>query len=424
MTFSGSAMPKSLPTLRLPAVRAHHRRTATVAYVCLIVLCGLGPASACASPLSAGAGPRRGAKPLPRSTQRPAAPNAALASAQIASVPGRPVVGRLFAPNSVWNRQLPANAPLDPASRRLATHFAAEAETEGRAGTGPFVQTFSYTTPIYVVGRSQRPVRVAIDTDQTTSWVNSLQGASNQVPIPVRARPAAGNDSQITIYQPSTNRLWEYWDLRYVQGAWHARWGGAIDDVSTSPGYYSALSWGGALSVWGASATSLPLVAGTMTLAELRSGHIDHALAITIPYPRMGVVAWPAQRSDGTGSAAELPEGAHLRLDPRLNIAAMHLPKIVEMMALAAQRYGIIVRDQSHADIGFFAEDPAQYGAKPLTASDPYYGEMRDADGKPDRLHGVPDPHALFDGMWPSTFFRYFPWRSLEVLKMSLRKTG
>ncbi len=56
----------------------------------------------------------------------------------------------------------------------------------------------------------------------------------------------------------------------------------------------------------------------------------------------------------------------------------MHLPKIVEMIALAAQRYGIIVRDQSHAAIGFFAEDPTQYGDKPYTASDPYYGVMRD----------------------------------------------
>ena len=102
----------------------------------------------------------------------------------------------------------------------------------------------------------------------------------------------------------------------------------------------------------------------------------------------------------------------------------MHLPKIVEMIALAAQRYGIIVRDQSHADIGFFAEDPTQYGAKPYTASDPYYGrDARRQWHRRIRLHGRPDPHALFDGMWPSVFFRYFPWRSLQVLKMSLRST-
>ena len=70
----------------------------------------------------------------------------------------------------------------------------------------------------------------------------------------------------------------------------------------------------------------------------------------------------------------------------------MHLPKIVEMIALAAQRYGIIVRDQSHEDIGFFAEDPTQYGDEPYTASDPYYGLMRDANGAPDPVHGRPDP--------------------------------
>jgi hypothetical protein len=384
------------PRFHLPGFRAHVRQAGLVASAGLLALCALGtpPASA--------------------------APRRAMASAQASSLPGKPIVGRLFAPSSIWNQALPTSAPLDSASKRLVAQFADEAAAEGRAGTGPFVQTYSYTTPIYVVGPFQRTARVAIDTDQNHVWVTSLQGASNQVPIPAGARPSAGTDSQITIYQPSTNRLWEYWHLSHERDGWHARWGGAIDDVSTSPGYYSPLSWNGALSVWGASATSLPLVAGTMTLAELRSGQVNHALAITIPYPRAGVVGWPAERSDGTGGPDELPEGAHLRLNPELDIPAMHLPKIVEMIALAAQRYGIIVRDQSHADIGFFAEDPSQYGAKPATASDPYYGQMRDADGRPDRLHGAPDPHALFDGMWPSTFFKYFPWRSLEVLKMSL----
>jgi hypothetical protein len=385
-----------LPTSGAPAPRARYRHIVTAACAVLLALSMLSPATAGASALTA----------------------------QIASVPGKPIAGRLFAPNSVWNQPVPSDARLDPASARLVRQFAGEAGAEGSAGTGPFVETTSYSTPVYVVGRFQRTERIAIDTDQNSLWVDSLQGASDAVPIPANARPAAGTDSQITIYQPSTDRLWEYWDVRRESSGWHARWGGAIDHVSRSPGYYSPLSWSGALSVWGASGTSLPLVAGMMTLAELRSGQINHALAITIPDPRAGVVAWPAQRSDGTGTAAELPEGAHLRLNPNLDIAAMHLPKIVEMIALAAQRYGIVVRDQSHADIGFFAEDPWPYSRGGRLAPDPYYGVFRDADGKPDHLHGTPDPHALFDGMWPSDFFRYFPWRSLQVLKMSLHSTG
>jgi hypothetical protein len=405
------------PTFRFPPLRATRRHLGT--YAALLAACIVSPALASAASASVGARYHGTAKSTAPPSPQPLPQGAGTAPAQIASVPGKPVLGRLFAPSSVWNAAVPADARLDPTSSRLVANLSRMAATEVAAGTGPFVQTDSYSTPVYVVGRFQRPVRVAIDTDQNSLWVDSLQGASNAVPIPTDARPAAGTDSQFTIYQPSTDRLWEYWDVRRERDGWHARWGGAIDHVSTSPGYYSPSSWPGALSAWGASATSLPLVAGTMTLAELRAGEIDHALAMTVPDARAGVAAWPAQRSDGTGTAADLPEGAHLRLDPKLNIVAMHLPKIVEMMALAAQRYGIIVRDESHGDIGFFGEDPSPYSADGRIP-DPYYGVFRDADGKPDHLHGYPDPHALFDGMWPSTFFKYFPWRSLQVLKMSM----
>ena len=382
-----------LPKFRMPGLRAHRRQAAVAVLAGLLALCALGSALASATPLSTGAALHRhdkttvsGRMARPRSAYQLKAP------AQTASVPGKPIVGRLFAPTSVWNQPLPFNARLDPASARLVRQLAGEAEAEGAAGTGPFIETTSYSTPVYVVGPFQRTVRVAIDTDQNSLWVDSLQRASNAVPIPANARPAEGTDSQITIYQPSTDRLWEYWDMRREPDGWHARWGGAIDHVSTSPGYYSPSSWNGALSVWGASASSLPLVAGTMTLSELRAGQIDHALAITIPEARAGLAAWPAQRTDGSGTAVDLPEGAHLRLSPKLNIPAMHLPKIVEMMALAAQRYGIIVRDQSHADIGFFAEDPSPYTAGRADASDPYYGVLRDANGRPDPLHGSPTP--------------------------------
>lgn len=418
-------MGNSLPKFRVPGFRAiRYWGSALVVCAGLLAMCGLSPATAYAGRSASGSGTKLGAKWTSAGhARRPRSVSGTTPSAQIASVPGKPIAGRLFAADSPWNEPLPANAPIDRSSSRLVAHFDAEAEQEMGAGTGPFVQTYSYTTPVYVVGRDQRAVRVAIDTDQTSAWVNSLQGASNNVPVPPRAQASPGTDSQITIFQPSTNRLWEYWHFRHEGDGWHARWGGAIDNVSGNPGYYSPLAWNGAMSIWGASGTSLPLVAGTMTLAELRSGEINHALAMSIPDPRAGVAAWPAQRSDGTGSAAELPEGAHLRLNPRLDIPAMHLPRIVEMMALAAQRYGIIVRDQTHADIGFFAEDPAPFGAKPHTPSDPYYGAFRDSNGTLDPVHGMPDAHALFDGMWPSTFFRYFPWRSLQVLKLSLHST-
>ena len=57
-----------------------------------------------------------------------------------------------------------------------------------------------------------------------------------------------------------------------------------------------------------------------------------------MPRPRSGPTVGPR-------TASSLPEGAHLRLNPNLNLAALHLPRLTLMIAEAAQRYGIFVRD-------------------------------------------------------------------------------
>jgi hypothetical protein len=303
---------------------------------------------------------------------------------------------RLFSPTSVWNRPLAANAPVDPSSATLVRALAAEAAREATVGNGPWISTSSYSTPIYVVDAQQPPILVALD-NPTASWRVGLQAAFEAVPIPADARPAVGTDSQLTIYQPSSDRLWEFWRARKLADGWHAAWGGAIDHVSQSPGYYTTASWPGSAPNWGASASSLPLVAGTMTIGDLQSGSIDHALAMEVPFPRAGVYALPAQRTDGLGAPTTLPEGAHLRLDPNLDVRALHLPHLTEMMALAAQRYGMIVRDQSHHVIGFYGEDPSPVG------SDPYHGAS-----------------GFYGGKWPAELLKRFPWSSLRVLRMDL----
>ncbi len=307
---------------------------------------------------------------------------------------------RLFAPTSVWNRPLARDAAIDPSSAKLVAALAAEAAREGREGTGPWISTTSYSTPFYVVGPQQPTVRVALD-DPTAAWRVSLQDALRAVPIPAGALPARGTDAQLTVYQPSTDRLWEFWKARREADGWHAAWGGAIGRVSTNPGYFDASAWPGAARNWGASASSLPLIAGTMMLAELRAGRIDHALAMEVPFARANVHTWPAQRTDGRNpDPLSLPEGARLRLDPALDVRALKLSRLTEMMALAAQRYGIIVRDESRHAIGFYGEDPTPTGTNPY---------------RPGVAGG------FFGGRYPSDLLARFPWRSLRVLRMDLR---
>jgi hypothetical protein len=311
---------------------------------------------------------------------------------------------RLFAPSSVWNAPLAPDAALDPTSRALVTRLVAEVAREQRLGWGPWISSSSSSTPIYTVGRDQAPVKVQLD-NPTLSWRTSLQAAFDAVPIPAAARPALGPDAHLTIWQPSTNKLWEFWKARKLADGWHASWGGAIAKVSQSPGYYTASSWPGATPSWGATATSLPVAAGTIRINELLRGCIDHALAVDLPYPRAGVISWPAQRSDGTGGPTEIPEGARLRLDPNLDLSRLDMPPLVRMMAVAAQKYGMIVRDQTHHAVGFFIEDP-----RPSRSLRLFYS-----------ANGSISPTGFYSGRYPTQLLASFPWRSLQVLRMDLR---
>lgn len=261
--------------------------------------------------------------------------------------------GRFFAPTSIWNQPLPGNAPLDPSSPQLVASLDADVNSEIAGKWGPWLSYYAYSTPIYTVPKTEPRVRVRLDQRNA-----ALQRAFSHVPLPADARPADGSDAQLTVWQPSTDRLWEFWKLSLQADGWHASWGGAMRHASRNPGYFSTHAWPGAQPRWGASGSSLPLVAGLITLHDLAQGRIDHALAIAVPHVRAGVWSWPAQRSDGDSPSPDtLPEGARLRLDPRLNLDALNLPPLTRMLARAAQTYGIVVRDTSSV-VGFFGQDP------------------------------------------------------------------
>ena len=310
----------------------------------------------------------------------------------------RPTDVRLFAPGSVWNAGVRA-ATLDPSSRRRIDALVAGVRSEITKGIGPWISDTSYSTPFYVVPAGQPRVTVELDTG---SWGAQLQGALTAgVPIPPRATPAAGTDGHLSVYQPATDTLWEFWKAVRRPDGWHASWGGVMQHVSTNPGYYTGSSWPGLTGPsgwnWGSTATSLPVIAGTVRIDELKKGVIPHALAMSIPEACAHVFTWPAQRTDGVSTAPScLPEGARLRLDPTLDLAKLHLPRVTRMLAAAAQRYGIIVRDVSHHAVGFYAEDPTPTGANP------YLG-----------------PNGLYDGLRPWNFLPQFPWGSLQLLRMT-----
>jgi hypothetical protein len=418
-----------------------------------------------------------------------------------------------FSPTSIWNAPLSTGAPLAPNSAAVVSYLDSFVTSSESAGTGPWINTTSYSTPIYTApaGQATQPVYLdAVDAN------NTLEAALSAVPIPAAALPAAGADAEMVVYQPSIDAMWEFWGMhqsltapRYVwgdsentgslpagtydyvvtalssqgettpspqvtvtvapgegagigwvgvpgatgyrvyralagqplglvatinhsspgfdkltwidpgsetptsapptsntaatPGQWHAGWGGRMLDVSSDPGYYRNVYDGGTLveqSSWGATASSLPIAGGLITLADLASGQIDHAVAMLVPKAKAGVHSCPAQRTDGYDSSPNaIPEGARFRLNPSLDLNAIAMPPITRMIAVAAQKYGLIVNDQTGVTVGFRAQDPT-----PLMRqgqANPYTKYFVGSNGQPEL---------------PSRLLASFPWSQLQLL--------
>lgn len=323
-----------------------------------------------------------------------------VASASLVEADYHEPLPQLFGPDSVWNAPLPREAPIDPRSETLVAALDREIDREIANDTGPWIATRKCSTPLYVAPPDQPKLMVRL-TQPGVFWRRSLAKAFERVPLPPSARSADCVDRHLTVWQPSTDRLWEFFHLRRdPESGWWADWGGAIDQVSSSPGYYTSESWPGLSAPnWGATATSLPVLGGVMLLQELQEGRVDHALALNLPMARAGIFSWPAQRSDGVGGSSTLPEGARLRLPHELNLTALNLPPVTLIIARAVRKYGAIVRDQTGPGNGvsFFAEDPRPLGSNPY-------------DGRSGFFAGIP----------PDLLLAKFPWDQLQVLKMTL----
>jgi hypothetical protein len=298
---------------------------------------------------------------------------------------------QFFSPTSFWNTASAASQQVDPNSPAMIANLMQVVSSETAAHTGPWLNARQDGVAIVTVPAGQPTVRVTLNHAPDAA----LSSAWSQVPLPPNAQPSPG-DNDLAVSQPSTNRLWEFFELHDGASGWQAEWGGAIDDASSNAGVYGPDAWSGAEYWWGVTATSFSVVGGVVTFNDLAAGAIDHALAIVLPDARYGSYVAPAERDDGTStSVGAIPEGSRLRLDPSLNLSSLNLPPMVRMLAQAAQRYGIYVRDYSPT-VAFIGQDPTTSA----------YGSS---------LYG-----AAYDGMSTAQLMQYFPWSHLQVVKQTV----
>ena len=282
-------------------------------------------------------------------------------------------------------------------------------------GNGPWVATSNSTSHVWVAEEDTPLRKVRVRPDLSTSWRVPLQAVMNEVPIPDGVYTTTGEDAVLTIYQPSTDRLWEMFWYRQPSeygGNEYAscHWGGATLNASRSGGVYNADSWPPwSRPNWGATAGSHIFAAGLITQEELEAGVIDHAIAVDFGKMRSGVVTHPAFRTDGLNlDPYSVPYGAHFRLPPEMDLDALSFATpFAKMVAKAMQKYGMIARNQTGSAFTVFCEDPRPSGKPNAFWND----------------DGTSNPNGWFKGMNPPAALDGIPWDSFLLLEQYKLKT-
>lgn len=277
-----------------------------------------------------------------------------------------------------------------------------------------WINTGSYSVPVYVVPPWQPNVKVRVTRNNGDPGIPALQSDWASVPIPLGAKPAAGTDSHMVVVQPDTDKMWEFWGGTGPENDgtlnWHAAWGGAFlpgqpdGGYNESTGYYQG-RW---YDRFGATATGISVLGGLITASDLFSGQINHELAVGVPSAEAKCFAWPASRTDGNIAAitytdankktqcdlarpTAIPEGARFFLPASVDISGCS-PQIVCMIDRALQKYGMVVRDSTGSSLTFYAEDLSAEG-KPAAAVYNYF---------------IPD--------YPNNLLARVPWSKLQVM--------
>ncbi|MEC5218953.1 hypothetical protein RCH09_003933 [Actimicrobium sp. GrIS 1.19] len=321
------------------------------------------------------------------------APVTSTAAAVLTSVGAPLLTDAVFSPTSFWYTPIPINAPLHANTAGFQADFLRQKQTWYSTVN---INTTSYASPVYVADANVPTTRVAYSNCQRKVFPETaLEAQWAAVPIPSFAAPADDSDAEMTVYQPSSDTLWEFWVTRNVSGQWQACWGGKLSNAKSSDGTWPF--------PYGTTATGLPFIGGQVTAEELSRGEIRHAIGISlVETEAAAIVSWPAHRSDGLNPSAlpnRIPEGLRFRLDPSVNVDALPISAVAKTIARAAQKYGFVVWDKAGA-ISIRAQNPKSYTAL-----------------------GQPNPYvALFAGRPSYAVLNGFPWDRLQFLPMDYGK--
>jgi hypothetical protein len=253
---------------------------------------------------------------------------------------------RLYAKGSFWNEPIGRRVRVDPNSSSIvATSIAPYAPVANLNDSETWGIPLAYSDPaseLYDVGCTKYGCDQAV-----------------RFRIPRYARPNFGSDGKLVVVDPSI-------DSELDMG--RAAYDPPTDSWTTASRYTTPSDGWGAMCGWGSHCdgvlmSGIDQFGGIVRPEEIAQGHIDHALALSVPYWRVTKFVCPAVKTGGgVEDANAIPEGAHVQLSLKIDVAAQTWPAWEKVIARALQVYGAYVSDAGSGSFEVRAESDLDRG--------------------------------------------------------------
>ena len=249
----------------------------------------------------------------------------ALATAATAPVPATVAGCPSFPASNPWNRRVDT-LPVARDSATLIASIGLDRGLHADFGSGLW-EGMPIGIPVTVVSRATPRAKVTFDYADESDRV--------AYPIPANVRIEGGSDRHAILVDRDACRLYELYALSRTGRGWTAGSGASWDLRSNR---LRPAGW------TSADAAGLPILPGLARPEEaLAPGGIRHALRFTVPATRRAYIAPARHFASDSSDPALPPMGLRVRLRASYPVAS--LPPQARAVAVALQRYGMILAD-------------------------------------------------------------------------------
>jgi hypothetical protein len=271
--------------------------------------------------------------------------------------------------DSVFNDNVTGWA-VDPNSSAIVANVITDANSaypDCSGGVGGCIDWAVNTNrPVYMVPANEPTVSISV----SSGCNNFTSNTGTKVPIPSDAVAGDSSDQIMTIYQPSTNTVWEFWLASNSGGSWSACWGGEAS-MSTFNGVFP--------NPYGETASGISNLA--MQVLGTDCNWDGNTNSGGDP---------PADRTDCGDNNSNAPEeGMWFRFAPGTTCSSSNCDTpFAQMVFNAGLKYGFIVTDQGGA-VGIEADQTNGWTVDGGTGTDPITTSMQ-GEATYQVLHNLP----------------------------------